>query len=296
MTRSSLRTASLLAIAMAGCGAADSGESSDELRGASAATGIEFAAVGALGVARGSAFSVTCTGTLVAPNKVITAKHCVTSDPEGKNLDKVEQGLSFLVGAKVSANAKRYRVTSASVPTAMEGGFIGYGSDVAMLTLETSVAGIAPLAISATVPRVGEKLAVVGFGFDETETKGERRKGSMTVRATEKQAARAVWSGRAAFEAFLVNAEGDKSALDPSDDRSAQAARFFDYALLAEHEVFVGLAPGDAQPCRSDSGGPLLRNGQVVGVVSGSLKLSSSPCGNYGAFFATFGPRAKSVM
>jgi Trypsin len=117
----------------------------------------------------------------------------------------------------------------------------------------------------------------------------------LTVRSIEGQAARSVWNTRAVFDVHVSATEG-KEALNPADDRNAQATRFYEYTLLQAEELFAGLAPGDAQPCRSDSGGPLLRDREVVGVVSGSLKLSSSPCGNYGAFAATFGPAAKSVL
>jgi hypothetical protein len=63
---------------------------------------------------------------------------------------------------------------------------------------------------------------------------------------------------------------------------------------LPEHEVVTGLAPGDTQVCRGDSGGPLALvaadgGWQVYGVASATLDSDRKSC-DFGTIFATFGP------
>lgn len=277
--------------------------SEDDLKGGVVAREAVYGPVGALGAPGSTSFNVSCTGTLVAPKVVLTAKHCVTSDPEGDAFDKLDAGLYFAPGLEASLKSPRYKVVSAAAAKLAEGGFIEYGSDVALLQLESAPPGLTPALVRAAHPavqEVGKKLTVVGFGFDETDKNGIRKRGTVTLRATGGRALGPVFSSRTALDSLIEKKEGDRSALSPDDDRSAQVARYWEHQLLPTHEAFVGLAAGDAQPCRSDSGAPVLvlENGRpvVVAVISGSLKLSRSPCGSYGSFVGTFGDSAQALF
>jgi hypothetical protein len=301
VTRAALRFGIVVAIlAMASCApTADDGETGDEdLRGGVAAPDPALLAVGALGyIDQGDVFRVSCTGTLIDRDHVITAKHCVTSDPEGGELDRME-GLQFVVGPNAKSGT-RHRVARARASDYREGGFIDYGADVAVLKLETAPANVAPIPVAEGhlgAVHVGERMTVVGYGFDGLDRNGVRRKGSVTVRAVAGIGAQTLWSTRAALDADVVKREKLPAMFGADDDRAAQVQRFYEHPLLDGAELYVGGATTDAQPCRADSGGPVLRNQRVVGVVSGSLKLSSAPCGRYGAFVASIGEEAQRVL
>lgn len=115
-----------------------------------------------------------------------------------------------------------------------EGGFVKFGSDVALLVLESPVEDVQPLKLFlGTIPssRVGSKFTSIGFGVrDRERTLGERRMGKLTLQA--------------------VSLE-----------------------LHEGYEAYLGMGEGDMQPCSGDSGGPLVGkyNGAltVFGVVSG---------------------------
>lgn len=70
--------------------------------------------------------------------------------------------------------------------------------------------------------------------------------------------------------------------------------------LLDGYEAQLGGAPGDAQACHGDSGGPLLRNvdGQLVvyGVVSSGVSGVKEVCQNAGTVYATFGTDAQAMF
>jgi hypothetical protein len=281
------RLAILLAASLAACAAEEGDASEDDLRNARVDLG--HSAVGALVLGD----RVTCTATLISADTLVTAKHCVTNDASGETLTRLND-LRFVASATVTSSATRYAIREGYVPSQgqgqgskLEGGFIGFGSDVVILTLAEPVRGVQPLRLAKRTAIANEKLEVVGYGFDERDLNGVRKTGQLTVRSTAGQAAARVWKTLAEFSAFVARTENGLDLKDSSDDRSAQAARFYSYELLPTYEAYAGLAKGDAQPCRSDSGGPVLRGNEVVGVLSGSLKLSSTPCGNYGAFFAT---------
>lgn len=276
----------------------------DDLRGGALATARIYSGIGILGrEAANKQDAVTaCTGTLIGPKKVITAKHCIRDDAEGPD-NRIEEGLYFFVGLRETDIEKRSKVVSAKVPKAMAGGYINYGSDVAVLELEDAITGV-PFALTATehfpTSMVGKRLAMIGYGFDQEEVDGVRRVGAVTLVSNRDAALGRAFPAWGDFMKFIVDVENDPGIAGGEDDREAMAKRAYDYKLLPNYEAFVGLGTNDAQPCRNDSGAPVVfeANGSLVvwAVASGSLKLSESSCGNYGSFVATLGPEVQAIL
>ena len=100
-----------------------------------------------------------CTGTLIAPNAVLTAGHCIE--------DMSATSGTFEVGGKTYATANMIAHPNYN-------GEIGNdnSADIAIMILQEDVTGIVPMQINRTTPEVGQLLTLVGFGGQGTGSAG----------------------------------------------------------------------------------------------------------------------------
>jgi len=127
-------------------------------------------------VVRIVAGTVTCSGTLVDEDRVLTAHHCVSARNKfGDVLDKdaepssvrVELGGDYLPWGEVGVKAI----------VAPPCGYKGGTGDIAVLVLERRLIGVATLPPRLdTPPHIGEGLEPVGFGRCALSNDGIRRK------------------------------------------------------------------------------------------------------------------------
>lgn len=205
-------------------------------------------AVVALRVGTGPSFEL-CSGTLLSPNLVLTAKHCVvrplapmiSCDEQGRSTSGPQVGAGYDprdIAVYVGASPSFSRTPNAYVKDVVtpEGDTL-CDSDIALVVLDRALAGIEPFAVRfGAHARLGEQIRAVGYGQND---------------------ARMPMGTRFRREKVPVLAVG--SAISPSMTR------------LGPREFEVG-----ESICVGDSGGPAISEitGAVIGVVS-----RGGPCG-----------------
>ena len=184
----------------------------------------------------------TCTGTLIGCGTVLTAAHCVCTDPKAGLLTGAQCGeradlLDPATKLVYFHHAGAFSVASILVHPAF---VFGQASDLAVIRLGAPVTGVAPSSIDTTAkPGPGAAGVIVGFGLteDPASAAGIKQAGDVVVAA--------------------CGAAGIDAASHVCADLSAPLG-----------------APGtDSGPCHGDSGGPLFvdlgAGPAIAGTVSG---------------------------
>lgn len=211
-------------------------------------TSIERAKAGVVAVAtqqEGTPGNVTlCSGALVAPNLVLTARHCVSKaitttpscDADGRSHngahvseDADPSSIAIYVGDAVRVDRDLPRARA--LRTFRPAGNVLCNADVAFLVLDRPITDlpILPLKLEAPVES-GDEVLPVGFGGGDANVIGTRK----------------------------ARPHSQVLSVGPASNDSTGA-------VLGPSEFEV-----EAATCRGDSGGPAfdLRTGEVVGVIS----------------------------
>ena len=152
------------------------------------ASGAEDDAAIGLGIFSGTQFQGACSGVLVAPNLVLTARHCVSKTEEG-NIGCQSDGTP-IVGGGVLGDYKPGQL-KVLLGSQLANDFAAIGmtimhpdvtnlcdNDIAMLVLDKAIAGnptIAQLRLD-TMPNIGDTIRAVGWGTSNNSSGIERRK------------------------------------------------------------------------------------------------------------------------
>jgi secreted trypsin-like serine protease len=290
----------VLLLAPTGCLEEEPESDSSDIIGGVDASSAKLDAIGAVGTKDYDGnFDYFCTATLIAPKVVLTAKHCAAGGPN-ETPRLAEEKIYFAVGADSRKPKQVVEATDVLLSPIAEGGMVEFGSDVAVYILAEPVKDVTPMPwakghLDASL--VGSKLTAVGYGVqDRDRTSGTRKAGTLTLQAVEGQPLHAIFPTKDDFYAHMAKYE----SAEWMESNRTRMDEFYDFALLAGHEAYLGMGDGDAQPCSGDSGGPLVRNIDgtltVVAVVSGSFKGRTYPCSTVGEAYATLGEKVQPMI
>jgi V8-like Glu-specific endopeptidase len=296
--QSSLRAAALLTMAVSSaCSQSadndhtqDIGTSSQEIISGTAATGAAYAAVGALvyyypemGVV-----DVFCSGTLVGPKAITTARHCTPSIDLAN-----ESGLvpAFAIGPDAFNPTAVIPITgyvnAPPAPAPEKGLMQDGGRDVAVAYLASAPAGVTPAKLGAFEEKmVGTAFNIVGYGVSNPEHfYGQKFSGKATARATSGKWYPLLFNGKeAAFRTWYFN--DSASAQRTEAEAKAWWANF---KLESKYELLAGGLRGESVACHGDSGGPLLRGTTAPTLTTYGVSFAvegtiSSGCGLGGGY------------
>jgi hypothetical protein len=161
----------------------------DDIIGGVDAKSAKLDAVGSLLLDANGVKSAFCTGPLIAPTIVLTAKHCTTqlADPATGAVEQLFTQLgtvSFAIGSDSAAPKREVKAKSLDRARLAVGG-IGYGADVAVYILAEPITDIAPLPVASALlgeQDVSKAFVAIGYGVrDRAMNAGLRTMGNITL-------------------------------------------------------------------------------------------------------------------
>jgi hypothetical protein len=231
----------------------------------------------------------SCTGTLIAPKVVLTARHCVAGSP-GWHFFPLPSFNNFVVfGDNVNKPAQKVKIKGyLTAPPSDAGGLLGDGGrDIAVLYLDEAPQGITPAKLGHfNASMLGTHFRIAGFGQTESFVSGTKYEGLATARALSGEWYPLLFNDN--YDAFDAWYWTDAWS-EPSDEEEAAWWAPGTYTLEPGYELLAGGLPGESVSCWGDSGGPLFLGSSaasftVYGVSFAGEGSIANNCGLGGGY------------
>jgi V8-like Glu-specific endopeptidase len=182
-----------------------------------------------------------CTGALIAPNLVITARHCVQSLDETTECGAYQTRFSAeTLGISIGTDATAATIVARGKKTFVDQGTTMCSHDIALILLDKDVPGATVASVRLDKAKVGEMTTTVGYGDN----------GFGTPTASRYQRA-----------SLKIDAIGPASQTYTTQDEKQIA-----------FTVHAGEIATGESTCFGDSGGPLFdAQGRIIGMTSRGL-------------------------
>jgi len=232
----------------------------------------------------------SCTGTLIAPKVVLTARHCVLGEP-GWHFFPIPSFNNFVVfGKNVGKPEQKVKIKGyVTAPPSEAGGLLGDGGrDVAVLYLDKAPVGITPATLGHfDGAMLGTQFRIAGFGQTEAGPAGTKFEGLATARALSGDWYPLLFNND--YTAFDEWYWTDASLATPSAEEEALWWTPGTYTLEPGYELLAGGLPGESVSCWGDSGGPLFKGSSastftVYGVSFAGEGSIANNCGLGGGY------------
>jgi hypothetical protein len=258
--------------------------------GGAPADEAKYEAVGALvwlipefGVAH-----VFCTGTLVAPQALVTARHCTPSIDQAPEVGAIA---AFAFGPDAFNPTQVVPITgyvaAPSAPGKEKGLLLDGGRDVAVAYLESAPVGVTPVELGLFEnDMIGTQFQIAGYGVNDVDfSTGQKFAGVATARALKGRWYELLFDGD--YEAYLEWYFTDSPGAIPSEQEAKEWWKI--YRLENKYELLAGGVPGEAVGCFGDSGGPLLLGTSADNLTTYGVNFAveatfSTVCGLGGAY------------
>lgn len=265
------------------------------------ANDAKFDAVGAIVIkaARYGYRQFKCSGTLIAPQVVLTARHCTQEVALGQFPDV---NAFFVFGASADKPEQKVQIKAfinAPAPSPTSGLMGNGGRDLALLYLDKAPKGIVPAKLgSFDAAMLGSQFEIAGYGATNYGLLGLKFAGNVTARALSGDWYHLLFNDDwAAYDEFYWT--DSVSSWDP--DEEVEWWEPGKWELDPGYELLAGGLPGESVGCFGDSGGPLLRGNsaadlEIYGVSFAVESSLNQGCGYGGAYVVLNGEMLEFVQ